>query len=478
MNNKKIITAVILSVFIAATTAVIYFPSTTNESGFEAKTWKLINQSLFASTGSTDNSTELIRGSDGGSDEVSDTRAASLPYVTVLELGPKQTGTLSRFYTGTITPTRESELGFKRLGRVVKIYVDQGDTVSQGDLLAELDIEALESELLILAAQRSAAEAKLRELTKGPRLQTINAAKSTVAELKSLRDQAKSAYDRRRSLMGTNAISRQDLDDAAFSLSAAESKLQSQEHVVGELLEGTRPEQIEAQQSEVDRLIATIANIEIQLRESKLFAPYEAIIARRMIDEGTIIPPATNVFRLVEKMSPEAWIGIPPNVAKDLEVGKDYKLTCNGKNLSSTLRTILPELDQSTRTQTAIFSIKHTGEHEGEPVIHLGQIVQLETKTVTVESGYWLPHTALSEGERGMWAVYVAVPAKSITSDPSGDSTVHKVSQQSIEIVQIQSDRVLARGELTKGSKVILSGIQKLVPGQRIFVIPSDDQQR
>lgn len=46
-------------------------------------------------------------------------------------------------FTGRVSPVEEAELYFRTNGRVLKVHVDRGDVVLAGDLLAELDVEAL-----------------------------------------------------------------------------------------------------------------------------------------------------------------------------------------------------------------------------------------------------------------------------------------------------------------------------------------------
>ena len=46
-------------------------------------------------------------------------------------------------FTGRVSPVEEAELYFRTDGRVLKVHVERGDSVLAGDLMAELDVEAL-----------------------------------------------------------------------------------------------------------------------------------------------------------------------------------------------------------------------------------------------------------------------------------------------------------------------------------------------
>jgi RND family efflux transporter MFP subunit len=50
-------------------------------------------------------------------------------------------------FTGRVSPVNEAELYFRTNGRVLAVHVERGDTVQTGDVLAELDVDALYRQL-------------------------------------------------------------------------------------------------------------------------------------------------------------------------------------------------------------------------------------------------------------------------------------------------------------------------------------------
>ena len=82
--------------------------------------------------------------------------------------------------SGNIEASREARLSFGSGGRIEKIYVEEGDEVSKGEVLAELDTDALElaktqAEVALTQAQLALTQAKLSQQT-------------TEYELKNIRD--------------------------------------------------------------------------------------------------------------------------------------------------------------------------------------------------------------------------------------------------------------------------------------------------
>jgi RND family efflux transporter MFP subunit len=390
-------------------------------------------------------------------------------HVESMLISDKQNFQMPRSFTGVLAARRSSELAFKLNGRVEKMLVDQGDSVKKGQVLAELDKASLEANLAVLKAQRNAADSRLRELIAGPRRQTIDAAKAQLKEIESLRELAFTTYERRKQLAASDAISKQDIDDARLQLSASEGRFEAQKQVLSELEEGTRKEQIDAQRAEVEQIDANIRSLTIDLNESVLKAPFDAIVARRMADEGTVVAPGATLLKIVEHADPEAWIGVPPEMISSLKIGDAHTLRLGDLVLQGKIKAFLPELDPVSRTQTIIFNIasEPVGQmpEKAKDVLNsavLGQIVQLDLMREVTQSGYWIPMTALTRGNRGLWSAYVV-----IDKEVEGESS-QVIQRCDVEIIQVDSERVLVRGTLKSGDRIVTAGLQKLTPGQRV----------
>jgi multidrug efflux pump subunit AcrA (membrane-fusion protein) len=399
------------------------------------------------------------------------------PLVETIRLSAEDDSFLPRSFTGVVAARRASDLAFKRAGRVEKVLVDQGEKVVTGQVLAELDTASLKANLAVVQAQRNAADARLRELVAGPRRQTIEAARAQVKEMEALRELAFTTFDRRMKLAASDAISKQDIDDSRLQLAANEGRLDAQRQVLSELEEGTRKEQIVAQEAAVKQLDANIEALQIELQESTLLAPYDAIISRRLADEGVVVQPGATVLKIVELAQPEAWIGITPEMISSVRIGDEYTVRIRDEAWTGTVKGFLPELDPLSRTQTVIFDIAPSTQSKGdddssvnspESIPVIGQLAQLDLKQKVTQKGFWLPMTALLRGNRGLWSTFVVVPHEN--SDEG--SSRHVIQRCDVEIVQVDSDRVLVRGTLSDGDRVVATGLQKLTAGQLVRLAP------
>jgi multidrug efflux pump subunit AcrA (membrane-fusion protein) len=361
--------------------------------------------------------------------------------------------TVERQYAGELGAQRRSALGFEAGGTVVAVLVQEGDRVSAGQPLARLDTRSLESQRQQLVAQRDQAVATLNELQNGPRQQSISAAQAAVGDLEQQLALATAQRDRRTDLYDRGAISREELDQQTFGTGALEKRLAAAQSELDELLAGTRPEQIAAQAARVRQLDASLQAIDVDLSKAVISAPFAGRISDRLVDEGGVVSGGQPVVQLTEGSATEARIGIPAEVADGLALGSAQTVTVGDRTFSATLTALLPELESTSRTVTAVLTLD-TAEN-----LTLGQTARLVLTNTQPASGFWLPSTALVQGEQGLWSVYVAA---------AGDGAEATVTRQPVEILHTEDDRVLVQGLVEGGDRVITSGTHRVVPGQTV----------
>ncbi len=251
-----------------------------------------------------------------------------------------------RVFSGTVRSRRASQLGFERPGLVAKVFVEEGDFVAEGQLIARLDTAQLR-------AARRKVSAGLRQAQAGVGISTLTA-------------------DRLSQLAEEQYISRQSADEARFSLQAAEAK------------------QLE--------LRAALAQIDVDLQKSKLLAPFSGIVSTRLVDEGTVVAAGAPVVRFRESDKREAVVGVPRTIP--IELGSVQELMLDGRQFQAKVTALVDDVNTRTRTRTVILTLPV------ELRAADGQVVDLIHRRAVGDSGFWVPTTALTEGLRGTWTVY------------------------------------------------------------------------
>ena len=266
---------------------------------------------------------------------------------------------------------------------------------------------------------------------------------------------------RREILYEKGAISQEALYEFSFGEGSLQARLDQARSQLKELENGTRPEQIAAQNALVQQLDARLADIDVNIQKSTLNAPFSGTVSEHKVDIGTVVGAGQSVVRLVENDIPEARIGLPADAISQLNIGEERTVEVNGERYTATLTAVLPEVDAQTRTQTALFALEPRAAQRVNP----GQTARLDLNDRISAEGIWLPTEAITQGIRGLWTCYVVVPAEG--TEESGQTT-YIVQPQTVEIVHQESDRVLVTGTLQPDDVVVANGSHRLVPGQQV----------
>lgn len=370
-------------------------------------------------------------------------------------------------YAGEVVARRSADLGFERMGRVVAIDVQEGAWVESATPLAHLDTDRLQEMRAELEARLEQQQAILDERLAGPRAESIAAAEATVRDLTHQHELWKQKHSRQEKLFAQNTVPEEVWEEIDFGAKSIAARLAAAQHQLDELLAGTREEQIAAQRAAVAQSRSLLEQNEIELQKSILHAPFTGTVTARHADEGQVVPQGQPILRLVEDAAPEVWIGIPPAAADKLSVGDSYPIAVNGRTHEATLVAVLPELDTTTRTLTAIFTIGDATIRQ----IPAGLTARLELDHLVDEPGAWLPLAAIVKGVRGLWSCFKLVeqhPDFPVPDDVAAAPT-GTIERCDVEVLHVDGDRVYLRGAFNDGDQIIQSGPDRVAPGQWVY---------
>ena len=364
---------------------------------------------------------------------------------------------IDRVYTGELVARRRGELGFERSGTVIRLLADEGDFVSAGDAIAQLDTRALQATRQQILAEKAEANATLLELKNGARAEDIAGARANVAEIEQQLALAQRKTERRKNLYLEGAISREDFDLEESNASALRYRLNQANSQLDALLAGTRSEKIAAQAARVQQLDARLQSLDVDVSKSTIRAPFSGQVSDRFIDEGRVVSPGTPVIALIERGSLEARIGVPSTTADTLQIGETHSLEIGSQTLFGTITALLPELDSSSRTVTIVLDLATNDR------LRVGQTARLLLSETQAIQGFWVPSTALIPAERGLWSIYAVISLE--------DPDTYTVARRDVEILHTEGDRALVRGTLQPSDRIIASGTHRIVTGQPVTPI-------
>lgn len=193
---------------------------------------------------------------------------------------------------------REVELAFRQPGRIVKLAFDEGATVRQGQLLAELDAQPYEDALAVAKANRAQALADLEKMRRGSRVQEIAQADAAVRQAGAALAEAERNFARQTALAETGAASERTLEAARSARDQARAALASAEQGLLLRKEGSRKEDIAAAEARFAAAEAQLAQAQTALADTRLVAPSDGLISARVREVGSMVTSNSSVFTL------------------------------------------------------------------------------------------------------------------------------------------------------------------------------------
>jgi RND family efflux transporter MFP subunit len=360
--------------------------------------WILVGALLLAGS-----AVLAVRG--GARDPAAITEAPRRLAVTAIPVEPQSGYQRAERFVGRVEFAQASDLSFELGGQLARMLVDEGDTVEVGSVLAELDTARLRARRAELVASRTEAQARL--------------------DLTRLRDR------RARQLLAEDVIAPQRADDARLETAASDAALA--------------------------RVSAQINTIDVDLAKATLRAPFAGEVAVRHVDAGVVVEAGRPVVRLLETAHAEARIGVARDVAAALTEGELVELRVQDARVTGRVLAVLPVRHSETRTVAVRIALDAT-----DAPLRDGDLAELTWSKPVEVAGFWLPRAALTEGSRGLWAAYVAVPGS------DSEHAIHRLDRRPIETLYQKGERVYVRGALRAGEIVVQDGSHRLVPGQLV----------
>ena len=195
------------------------------------------------------------------------------------KLGKVERGDLAQSVvaTGKIEPITKVEVKSKASGIIKKLYVDAGDKVKKGQLLAQLDKDEIEAEVQQGRAGLQAAEANETSATADYERAKVDAEGPDVPLLKR-------AYERAQGMAKDGVVSASALDDAEKNYELALNK----QNVAKAQLTVSKAKAVQAQ-AQVAQSRANLAQLEEQLSYTDIESPIDGVVLSRDVEMGDAV---------------------------------------------------------------------------------------------------------------------------------------------------------------------------------------------
>jgi HlyD family secretion protein len=206
---------------------------------------------------------------------------------------------------GNIAAWQEASVGAEVSGlRLAEVRVDVGDGVKRGQVLAVFAAETVQTELQQVRA-------------------TVAEAEATLAE---------AAAKRARDMQASGMLSPQAVTQALTAERTAQARLEAQR--------------------------AQLASLQLRLQHTQVLAPDDGTIALRSATVGSVVPPGTELFRMIRQGRLEWRAEVASAELARIRPGMAASLTPVGAPpIAGRVRMIAPTVDPQTRNGTVYVDI-------------------------------------------------------------------------------------------------------------------------
>lgn len=310
---------------------------------------------------------------------------------------------------GSIESLYAPKIMSKVAAEVIKVLVDEGDSVKENDVLAELDAE-------------------------GFRLDKI-AAEADIRRLDVLLANQRKTLQRDESLTASKLVSEAILDEARAAVDQTQA-------------------QLAYAQSRLDKA-------EYQLSHCQILAPISGVVQQRSISKGDYVNPnspnGSTLFQLVDTRHLRARLLFPETLSRQIGIGTQVRLIKNEPGnrlrLAASISQLRPMLEPGNRALHALVDF------DNDLDLRPGESISAEVVLKRQDAALLVPEAALVQRPAGTVVYRLA----------GGKAEEVRVKTGIRQDGQVELTQVLA-GHLAEGDELALDGASYLTQGAHVEI--------
>jgi multidrug resistance efflux pump len=356
--------------------------------------------------------------------------------------------------TGDILPLMQVDLFPKVSGYLERIDIHLGDSLRQGQVIAQIDRTDFLQKVREIEAKVAHAKAQLREIETGTRAEELRQAEEAVRQAQSRFENAKLQHERIEALYKREVISKKERDVADMEFTVAEAQLASSQQQLKLLREGARQEVRDATQAKLKEMEAILEQERTRLQNTLIVAPFRGEISRKYVDAGALVSSSTPLVNLVHIETLKVIANVLEKDIPLLRTGMKAKIRVESypeRIFEGRVEKINSALDLSTRTLQAEIYIPNSDRYLKPGMFSSVEVILLEKPRTLL-----IPREAILEAGRER-SVFVV----------EGKQAVRK----SITIGYEQNHMVEVLNGLNEGDQVVIKGQQSIKEGSTIRII-------
>lgn len=279
--------------------------------------------------------------------------AASLDMGIPIELGTVVRDNLieSINYVGTIEPKSSTTLSPTLAGAIKQVYVEEGNTVNQGDVLLKIDdsqlmasFETTQKKLETLKTNYYYLENEIREFYKtNPLIKQFDSAQSNYNYLVNEKENYVKLY-------GEGAISKTTFDKLSQETNTAYLKLEELKAVIQDSYDSLN-HQKDLSNKQIDELNASLNELKVKIDDTFIKAPISGVVKMIEGDVGDLAVIGKPIAAIDDNKQLVIKVNVSERDINKISIGSHAVVKINGFNdaIYTAVSKIIPNVNPSTR---------------------------------------------------------------------------------------------------------------------------------
>lgn len=347
-------------------------------------------------------------------------------------------------YIGVVVADEMMKIAFESSGKIEKVFVDKGEKIKKGDILAKLDTQDLKYALEASKTSLEVAKSQYEKSINGARNEEIKQAEVNVKKAQDVYKFAKDNYVKVNKLFDKGAVSQNKLDKAKLEMDISELDLNSAKEIENQVKNSVREEDKKTLLNQMKQAKIDYDYKKDLLEAAELKADIDGYVVDVLYKEGEIISAGYPIV-LIRNENQIVDVGLSQNDTSEVKLGDRVIIKANSIKATGKISNIAQVPNLETRTYGTEISLN-------ENKFQLGTIVEIQIVTGE-EKGIWIPITSILSN--GIDYVFIVKEDKAL--------------KKKIEIIEVQGTRVRING-LSAGEYLVIEGMKRLGDGDKVII--------
>jgi multidrug efflux pump subunit AcrA (membrane-fusion protein) len=345
---------------------------------------------------------------------------------------------------------------------VRKFYVNRGDHVKQGQLLAELESSDLAAAVADAKGALDQAEAGYRNTSAATVPDEVVKSQQDVQAAKQSMDAAQALLQSREQLFKEGALAKRQVDEAAVAYAQAKSQYQTAQKHLESIESVGRHEEVKGAAGQLDSAKGKYAAALAQLSYAQIKSPISGVVVDRPVFPGEMAAAGTPLITVMDVSSVIARVNVSQAQASHVRIGQPASIaaTDGSQQVTGKVSVVSPAIDPAATTVEIWVRATNPGER-----LRPGGTVHVTINAGIIPDAIVVPTSALLGASEGGTAVYV------VGSDLVAHEKKVEVGVREVENAQIVNG-------IDAGVRVVSEGGVGLSDGAKVKIEkPGDDKK-